>query len=435
MDIREKMKKQLEEKKEQIRRQEESKGKEKEDILKKGLETIDSNEDLDENEKESIKEFVKGSIVIGEEILEKTGKLEVGDTVIYKEEKPNIEEEVTDLIPEVTNKSYEVTGSKPNSTVTVESTGVIESIVITAESRKALNAFRERRRAITKTVLVPLPISNAYIIGYPLSSSTILEGMNLQGEEDNEYAVLSRTLEIMADYISIQGIGKVEGSELASCIAYLDAPSLYYALYAATTDGNTPINLPCANSECVNFRKPFETILKNEDLILPDDPEKYMESVDAIKSSRNIVEMMKNSSMNKVIKRTFKDGTIVHIKNPSIADYMNRVIIHITKSNYIYKDILAISPFVNKIQIFDEENNRYLELNSFDEIFEQLLKYTSDEDLIDISKDVEEMIKGYSIVYAAPKDKIVCPHCGKAYPKDIPLDPRQLLFQYPARTK
>ena len=60
-----------------------------------------------------------------------------------------------------------------------------------------------------------------------------------------------------------------------------------------------------------------------------------------------------------------------------------------------------------------------------------MLRNTPQEIFTAISDEITELIKGKTAEFFISKDAIVCPHCGKPYLNNVPVEPMNLLFQVP----
>lgn len=376
--------------------------------------------------------YVKGS----QEVYKLGKDIEEGkDEVIEKEEenKPLVNIIKSPLNNEPKEEIKEEVKPKIEIIVNKESTKVVETIVSAAQDKKAFNEFRKKRAAAMRKATMPLPMSNTFIIGNPIHSNAILNAMKPIGENDTEYDRLTRCLNIISDLVEIRGVGRVDQLELSKLVSYLELSIVFFTIYMASTNGTTTLDIPCANPKCPSFAKPFQFTIDNMDIMHVEKPELYKEYVSAIKNEKNVIKMMTESDTNTIKHLTLSSGNIVLIKIPSLFDYMQKTLVNINDNNRIFSEILALCPFIQEIRLLDED--KYIALTTFEEIFEELVRYTEDDDLEKINLLIEETVVNKMVQFRLPKEKLVCPHCKQAYPQDIPMEPEQMLFQIPAMRK
>ena len=333
------------------------------------------------------------------------------------------EEPTTDKISVVTKVKKEIT----------------KIVDIAQGSTKNFEKFKERRlRSRVNNAQIPLPLSNAFIIGLPISSNAILEGLQYD-DNKTEYDNMLDTLSIVSEFIEIKGLGKVDHLTLAKVISYLEFELLYLAVFKASTDGRLRVDLPCQNPECPTFGNNNEKIhidIDIDDIAHPEDQDEFVGHVRNMQVYEDSVQMIKHSPSNVEKEIVDKETGVKYVVGlPSILDFLTKSLNYQNENNRKFSSVLQLIPFVRKIEIPDYEEGISYSITTFDQLFEELLRNTPQEIFEAISQEIEDLIKGKLVTFYIDKEQVICPVCKKPYSEHLPLSPRDLLFQIPAVRK
>lgn len=380
--------------------------------------------------------------------LDKVEPIKVEPTVVssnvFKPTIPQAKEEIQPVVPkEITvDKTYIAPSTVVSNNITVETSvkkEITKIIDITQGNNREFAKFKERRfRGKANSSMVPLPLSNAFVNGMPISSNAILEGMRYD-ENKTEYDNMIDTLSILADFVEIKGLGKVDHFTLAKLINYLEFELLYLAVYKASTDGRLRIDLPCMNPDCAAYADEKQKIAVDipiDEIAHPENEEEFVEHVKNMQLYENSLDLLKHSPSN-IQKDITDEGTGIKytIGLPTILDFLSKSLNYQNEDNKRFSSVLQLIPFIKNINIPDYEAGVSYNINTFDELFEELLKNTPQEIFETITSEIENLIKGKMVTFYIDKKDIVCPICHKPYSEHVPMPPRDLLFQIPAVRK
>lgn len=320
--------------------------------------------------------------------------------------------------------------------ITSVDTGKFKEISISENNINLYQKFNEKRKKRVNKQMLPLPLSNAFVVASPINSNAILEGLQYD-ENQTEYQNLLNQMQILAEFIELKGVGKLSYLQLIRSISYLEIQTLYLAVFKASTDGILRVDLPCVNPDCVAFgsetlKIPVEVPI--DELMHPTNgsDDEFVEHVRNIMEYPNETEMFKHSPSNVV--KTIRDkntGIVYRVGLPTIFDFLTKNLNYRTDENKKFFTVLSVMPFIKSISIPDFETNEIFTINDFDSVFEEMLRNTPQEIFTAISDEITELIKGKTAEFFISKDAIVCPHCGKPYLNNVPVEPMNLLFQVP----
>lgn len=315
---------------------------------------------------------------------------------------------------------------------------ITKIVDIAQGSTKNFEKFKERRlRSRINNAQIPLPLSNAFIVGLPISSNAILEGLQYD-DNKSEYDNMLDTLSIVSEFIEIKGLGKVDHLTLAKVISYLEFELLYLAVFKASTDGRLRVDLPCQNPECPSFNsnEKIHIDIDIDDIAHPENQDEFVGHVRNMQVYEDSVQMIKHSPSNVEKEIVDKETGIKYVVGlPSILDFLTKSLNYQNENNRKFSSVLQLIPFVRKIEIPDYEEGISYTITTFDQIFEELLRNTPQEIFEAMSQEIEDLIKGKLVTFYIDKEQVICPICKKPYTEHLPLSPRDLLFQIPAVRK
>lgn len=365
---------------------------------------------------------------VKERVEEQKEQEEINSRVIDEEEIKNIKRAVyQDTVVEIESEDEpeKVEEKKEETKEEVDEELLNLKIVKFKKSKDAkekYKKFKEKRKAVlTQKAYQGVFPNSGYSAKFLAFASPEL--LNMQINMDNTDVIsaneilYSKIYEKMVD----TSVGKMTYDEFLKCTSLLELNSIFYCLFCGT--------YPDVNefpAECVHCGKPFTFKYNNSALLLVDDDNKedIIHNTVSVIKAEDPEELLAKSNVNTIMRKRMSSGTVIDFRHPSLY---NQLVDTLQKANAeVLGDdstVINLMPFVENVYVETEDG--YLELDSFEDKFEEM-NYLSDDDLKDCIELISKIGSDKKVEFGFKGLK--CPHCKQDQPTQIIEDMKRVLF-------
>lgn len=222
------------------------------------------------------------------------------------------------------------------------------------------------------------------------------------------------------------GIGEMTFDTFLKNTSLIEMNSIMYALFDSTYPSVNEYPGSCTFDDC---KHQFTFKYQNKQLLYidPENNEEVSQQILGILNSTNPLETLKNSNINFTLRKKLSTGTIIDFRHPSLYNHLTDTLEEMAKNDLLDTDeeMITLMPFIDKILVYDEEIQSYIELEDFEERLMEL-QYMNDDDLETCVKIVRSIEQEYKIKFGFKN--LTCPRCKRKLPDTEIADMSQLLF-------
>ncbi|MEI2419601.1 hypothetical protein V6O07_04960, partial [Arthrospira platensis SPKY2] len=222
------------------------------------------------------------------------------------------------------------------------------------------------------------------------------------------------------------GVGAMDFNTFLKNTSLIEMNSIMYALFDSTYPSVNEYPGSCTYDDC---KHQFTFKYKNKSLLYidPENNEKVSQQILDIINSKDPVATLKNSNVNFTLRKKLSTGTVIDFRHPSLYNHLTDTLEEMAKKDLLDTDegMITLMPFIDKILVYDDEMQSYIELEDFEERLHEL-QFMDDEDLETCVKIVKSIQDEYKIKFGFKG--LQCPKCKRDLPDTEISDMAQILF-------
>lgn len=285
-----------------------------------------------------------------------------------------------------------------------------------------------------------------------LSSFEIINLMSINENSKGSADAILQKASLIYKKLKECSIGEFESfDEYAKKTSFLDMSVQLYGLIRATYPEEEEITMNCGNPECTHnavdpkdgktHKVPNQFVhkYKNTDILMADSITPAIKEMTAkiynasftLEDAQAFAEH--ESILNSGKRFGFGDNNeiLIDIYCPSIYDMVENVAKRVSADDYsnpdAYAPAIQLATFVKAIYLKNEDDDSYAQIDDVKDIVEVIYNM-SDAQLEVFSTVLNDNILDYQYKYGFKASTVVCPHCGKHFKNDVPVEIEYLLF-------